>query len=378
MAGGSGAGQRVQAWATQVLLGAVLALAVAGCGSSESPVDQAAADPVRASATPVVSGSPTVVPTASSTASPTVSITATPPLETPEVDDGPVLPVTVVDETGLEITIESIERIIPLDGDVAEVVFALGLGDNVVATDLSATYPPEADALPEIGYQRALSAETVASFAPTLLLATDIAGPPEALDDMRRLGYPLVILPNEATPTGAGLKIRAVAAALGIPQRGEEMADALDAAIAEASVPPDYDGDRPRVVALYVRGTVAQLVLGESANTRWLINAAGGVDVSEEMGIDSSAPISAEAILVAAPDVLLVPEAGLESVGGVDGLLEIGGLGQTPAGLNRQVLAYDDQLLLGNGPRTAEMLAQLRDDLRTVIVAVPTDLKEDS
>ena len=288
------------------------------------------------------------------------------------------MPVTVVDETGAEITIESIERIIPLDGDVAEVVFALGLGDNVVATDLSATYPPEADARPEIGYQRALSAETVASFAPTVLLATDIAGPPEALDDMRRLGFPLVILPNEATPTGAGQKIRAVAAALGVPQRGEEMADALDAAIADATVPSSSQSNRPRVVALYVRGTVAQLVLGESANTRWLINSAGGVDVSEEMGIEDNAPISAEAILAAAPDVLLVPEAGLESVGGVDGLLEIGGLGQTPAGLNRQVLAYDDQLLLGNGPRTAQMLAQLRDDLSAVVVTPSTNHEEGS
>jgi len=298
--------------------------------------------------------------------------------EVTEVPDGPVLPVTVVDETGEEIIIESIERIIPLDGDVAEVVFALGLGDNVVATDLSATYPPEADALPEIGYQRALSAETVANFSPTVLLATDIAGPPEALDDMRRLGYPLVILPNEATPSGAGEKIRAVASALGIPEQGEEMADALDAAIAEASVPSDHDGIRPRVVALYVRGTMAQLVLGESANTRWLINSAGGVDVSEEMGIDEAVPISAEAILAAAPDVLLVPEAGLKSVGGVDGLLEIGGLGQTPAGQTRQVLAYDDQLLLGNGPRTAQMLVQLRNDLRAVVVTAPTDPKEDS
>ena len=284
-----------------------------------------------------------------------------------------MFPIAVVDETGAEITIESIDRIIPLDGTVAEVVFALGMGDNVVATDLSATYPPEADALPEIGYQRALSAETVASFAPTVLLATEIAGPPEALDDMRRLGYPLVIIPNEATPTGAGQKIRAVATALGIPKQGEDMADSLDAAIAEASVPPDHDDNRPRVVALYVRGTVAQLVLGESANTRWLINSAGGVDVSESMGIDDSAPISAEAILAAVPDVLLVPTAGLESVGGVDGLLEIGGLGQTPAGKHRQVLAYDDQLLLGNGPRTAEMLAQLRNDLRAVIVTPPTN-----
>ena len=363
MAGGTGEGGRAQAWAAGVLLGAVLALALAGCGESRTSAESPELPPLRASATPIT------------TASPTVMAATTSPTEAAEVHHGPILPVTVVDETGAEITIESIERIIPLDGDVAEVVFALGLGDNVVATDLSATYPPEADALPEIGYQRALSAETVASFAPTVLLATDIAGPPEALDDMRRLGYPLVILPNEATPTGAGLKIRAVAAALGIPLRGEEMADALDAAITDASVPPNHDGVRPRVVALYVRGTVAQLVLGESANTRWLIKSAGGVDVSEEMGIDDNAPISAEAILAAAPDVFLVPEAGLESVGGVDGLLEIGGLGQTPAGINRQVLAYDDQLLLGNGPRTAEMLARLREDLSAVIVAHP---KEDS
>ena len=288
------------------------------------------------------------------------------------------MPVTVVDETGAEVTVESIERIIPLDGDVAEVIFALGLGDNVVATDLSATYPPEADALPEIGYQRALSAETVATFAPTVLLATDIAGPPEALDDMRRLGYPLVIVPNHATSTGAGEKIRAVAAALGVPEEGAELAGALDAAIAEAAVSSDQTGDRPRVVAFYMRGTAAQLVLGRSFNTHWLIEAAGGLDVADSMGIDDSAPISAEAVLAAAPDVLLVTQRGLESVGGIDGLLEIGGLGQTPAGQNRQVLAYDDQLLLGNGPRTAQMLAQLRDDLSAVVVTPSTKHEEGS
>ena len=101
MVGGTGAGR--------ALLGAILALALAACAEGSSA-----------------------------------------PIETLAAPSGPDLPVTVVDETGAEMTIESIERIIPLDGDVAEVVFALGLGDNVVATDLSATYPPEADALPEI------------------------------------------------------------------------------------------------------------------------------------------------------------------------------------------------------------------------------------
>jgi hypothetical protein len=88
----------------------------------------------------------------------------------------PSLPVTFADARGDVVTVESIERIMPLDGDLAEVVFALGLGDRVVATDLSATFPPEADALPEIGYQRSLSAEPIAAFEPTVLLATDLAG----------------------------------------------------------------------------------------------------------------------------------------------------------------------------------------------------------
>ncbi|MEL6893909.1 MAG: hypothetical protein AAFP84_20130, partial [Actinomycetota bacterium] len=82
-------------------------------------------------------------------------------VSTTTVDDAPIV---VVDDRGIEVTIESTERIIPADGDLAEIVFALGLGDRVVATDLSATFPAEADAKPEIGYQRALSPEPILQF----------------------------------------------------------------------------------------------------------------------------------------------------------------------------------------------------------------------
>lgn len=87
----------------------------------------------------------------------------------------PSLPVTFVDHLGTEVTVESIERIIPLEGSIAEIVFALGLGDKVVATDLSATWPVEADQLPQIGYRRALASEPIAAFSPTILIGTDIA-----------------------------------------------------------------------------------------------------------------------------------------------------------------------------------------------------------
>lgn len=309
------------------------------------------------------------------------AVTSTPPNDSPETSAAaapasasvaapdqatPSLPVTVIDEAGNEVTVESIDRIIPLDGTVAEVVFALGLGDNVVATDLSATYPPEADALPEIGYQRALAAEPIAAFAPTVLIGTDIAGPSEVLDDLRRLGYPLVIVPNEATPSGPADKIRAVATALGVPDKGEEVAGALEAAIAANTADTLDGGERPVVVALYLRGAGTQLVLGEASATRWLIEAGGGIDGSVELEIADTAPIAPEALLALKPDVILVPSAGLDSVGGIEGLLGIGGLSETPAGRNGNVLAYDDQLLLGNGPRTGALLADLSNALAHV------------
>lgn len=281
--------------------------------------------------------------------------TATSGASAPAATREPSLPVTIVDHLGEEVTVESVERIIPLDGTVAEVVFALGLGNNVVATDLSATYPPEADALPEIGYQRALAAEPIAAFAPTVLLATEIAGPAETIEDLRRLGYPVVIVPNEATPEGPAAKIRAVAAALGEAERGEDLAAELEAAIARNTVEPPRDP--PLVAALYVRGESTQLVLGRTSATHWLIEAAGGVDIAGQLDIADTAPVSAEALIAAAPDLLLVTASGLESVGGLEGLLSIGGLVETPAGRTGSVLAIDDQLLLGNGPRTGDLIA---------------------
>ncbi|MEL6894004.1 MAG: ABC transporter substrate-binding protein [Actinomycetota bacterium] len=254
-------------------------------------------------------------------------------------------------------------RIVPVDGDLAEIVFALGLGDRVVATDISATFPESADALPEIGYQRALSPEPILGFEPTIVLATDLAGPQETLDDLERLGVEVVVIERSSTSVGPGQKIRAVAEALGVPERGEALASTVDADIATESERARAPAERPRVGALYVRGDNVQLVLGQGGGVDWLIEAAGGIDIADDLGVVDNAPINAEALVVASPDVLIVPARGLESVGGMDGLLEVPGIAETPAGRNGRILVYDDQLLLGNGPRTGELLRQLITDL---------------
>jgi iron complex transport system substrate-binding protein len=326
----------------------VLAIvAVAGCGGAAASPDTT--DPRSAGDTGP----------SSTTTEGTTDSTTTVPLP----EESPVLPVSLTDSTGTAVTIESVERIVPVDGDLAEVVFALGLGDNVVATDLSATYPPEVDRVPDIGYQRALNAEPIASVEPTVVLATDLAGPPEALEQLRALGIDVVVIEREFTLDGPARKVMAVAEALGVPERGRAlvatMQSEIDAAVAAAA----GVAERPRVLVLYLRGELTQLIFGSGTGVDVTVAAAGAVDVAAELGVEDTRPLSAEAIVAAAPDVFVVTTRGLASVGGIEGFLALPGIAETPAGRSGSVLAYEDQYLLGLGPRYGQLLVELTADL---------------
>ena len=286
---------------------------------------------------------------------PTTAAGATSPVVTPETV--PSTPVTLTDSTNRQITVRSVERIIPVDGDLAEIVFALGLGDQVVATDLSATYPAEADAKPEIGYQRALSAEPILAFSPTVVLATPAAGPTEVIDQLRAV-VPTVLIDAPDALDGPAQKIRAVAKALGVPGRGEKLAlqtqREIDAAVASAPT----GAAQTRVAALYMRGERVQQIFGPGSGIHVLLRAAGVIDVGELLGVKDNQPITAEALIRERPEALIVTTTGLESVGGIDKLLALPALARTPVATNRHVYAYEDQYLYGFGPRTGQLLAR--------------------
>ena len=257
-------------------------------------------------------------------------------------------------------------RIIPVNGDLAEVVYALGLGDRIVATDISATYPAEANNTPKIGYQRTLTAETILSFEPTVVLADDRAGPVEVFDELRNVGVDVVLVEHRVDIHSPSYKIRAVASTLGVTDAGErlvaEFEDELAAGqdVAERGI--DANG-RPLVLALYLRGGAVQLVFGAGSGIDAVVEASGGINAGSEMGIDDFAELSIEAMIAAAPDYLLVTTTGLESVGGLEGLLTIPGIAETSAGKAGNVLVFEDQFLYGLGPRTGELVADLAEQL---------------
>ncbi|MEU9863771.1 ABC transporter substrate-binding protein [Streptomyces sp. NPDC047971] len=271
------------------------------------------------------------------------------------------LPVTVGSADGRRVTVASTERIVPLTGSLNEIVFTLGLGGRVVARDITATFE-QAAKLPVVTRAHDVSAESVLSLKPTVVLADTSTGPAEAIEQIRDAGIPLVVVKPAKELADISVRIDAVAAALGVPDAGAALKkrtqDRIDAVGKDV---PARKKDRPRVAFLYVRGSAAVYLLGGAeSGAASLLEAAGAVDAGKESGLKKDfTPITSEALAAAAPDAILVMSKGLQSVGGVDGLVKIPGVAETPAGMDRRVVSIDDGVLLNYGPRTDQVLRSL-------------------
>ncbi|BCX04764.1 MAG: hypothetical protein KatS3mg053_2702 [Candidatus Roseilinea sp.] len=267
-------------------------------------------------------------------------------------------PILVKDAQGNDVEIKDASRIVSLGGPVTEIVFALGAGDQVVGVDTSSTYPQEkVEALPKVGYQRRLAAEGVLSLKPTLVLATDEAGPPEAIQQLRDSGVTVLIVKDEDTVAGAKAKILTFGKALGKDEAAAALVKELDADLEKAGELLKRVKIKPKVMFIYARGAGTAQVAGLKTGAHTMIELAGGENAVT--GYENYKPLTAEAAVAAAPDVILMLTRGLQSVGGIEGLLKEPGIAQTPAGQNKRVVDMDDEYLLAFGPRLGKAVIDL-------------------
>ncbi|MFF2187746.1 hemin ABC transporter substrate-binding protein [Streptomyces sp. NPDC058155] len=278
----------------------------------------------------------------------------------------PELPVTVDSADGTKVTVTSTDRLVPLSGSLNEIVFTLGLGEHVVARDITATFE-QAEKLPVVTRAHDVSAESVLSLRPTLVIAETTTGPAEAVDQIRDAGIPLLVVEPAKDLDDVGTRIGTVARALGVDAAGDELSARTAERIAavQKRIPTPGDGEKPRVAFLYLRGSASVYLLGgRGSGASSLLEAAGAVDAGKESGLDKDfTAITSEALAKAAPDAILLMSKGLESVGGPDGLVKIPGVAETPAGLDRRFISVDDGVLLNYGPRTDQVLASLVEQL---------------
>ncbi len=252
--------------------------------------------------------------------------------------------------------IADVSRVVAAGGGVTEILFALGAADRVVGVDTSSIYPEAALRLPKVGYQRRLSAEGVLALAPTLVVATTEAGPPAALTQIAGAGVPVLQVTAEHTIDGARQRIATLAQALGLEPAGEFMVERLDEELVSAN--DALSTDAPKVMFIYARGQGTVNVAGRNTAADEMIRLAGARNAIT--AYEGYKPLTSEAAVAAAPDVILLPTRGIQSLGGTAAVLELPGLVLTPAGRAHRVVKMDDLLLLGFGPRTGQAVADLR------------------
>jgi iron complex transport system substrate-binding protein len=248
-------------------------------------------------------------------------------------------------------------RIVSLGGSITEIVYALGAGGQVVGVDASSLYPAAAQEKPDIGYFRRVPAEGILSLQPTLVLASADAGPPETFSQIRSAGVEAHLIEDEPTVEGTKAKIREIGRLLGREDRAAALITQMEEDLAEARALRETADGRPSVLFIYARGAGTMQVAGRNTSAGTMIRLAGGTNAVT--AFDGFKPMSAESVAAAAPEVILMVDRGLESIGGVDGLLKQSGIGLTPAGENRRIVAMDDLLLLGFGPRLGTAVLEL-------------------
>lgn len=292
--------------------------------------------------------------------------TTTAVVSTSTTEATPAVP-TFIGADLVESTISDTSRIVTLAGDLTEAVWILGFGESVVATDVTTVFPPEAVGLPIVGVGRFLNAEAVLAQNPTLVIGDTQTSPLVAIEQIRSAGVPVVILEVPTTFDGLYKKMQGLAMALGVPERGEELVAEIRTAIDTALATATPFSTKPNIAFVYSRGPDVMLLFGSEMTTQPMIEAAGGVDVGAASGVTGTVSVTPEAIVAAAPDVIIITSEGLDALGGIDGLLEIPGFAETPAGRDRRVLNYPEGDFLTFGPRIAESLELLITELRSIL-----------
>ncbi len=253
-------------------------------------------------------------------------------------------------------TAEPPASIVSVGGSVTEVLYELGLQDRIVAVDSTSLYPLEAQSLPNVGYVRALAAEPIIAMKAELVLAEADAGPPAVLQQMRDAGLAVQMIPDEASPEGVAAKIRAVAAATDSAERGESLALATDSAFAALAERRAGLAEQPKVLFL-LSHSGTPLAAGRGTSADAVIALAGGQNAAS--GFEGYKPLSPEMAVTLEPDVLVLTDQGVAALGGLERVKDDPALALLPAVEAGRVYSFDALLLLGFGPRTPEVAADL-------------------
>lgn len=278
------------------------------------------------------------------------------------------IPAEVIDNKKTKVTIKDVSRIVPLDiyGSTSKTIIALGIGKNIVGRTVSDTDPGIAKVPVVTRNGHDLNIEALLALRPTLVFIDTTVGKPTLVNTLRDAGITVVVLNPDRRADIIKPQVMMVADALGLHENGVKVMQRVDKQLAEVRTYVKALAAKTstplRTAMLYVRGTAGVFfIFGKGSAAEALIADLGAHDVAQEANLGEIVPANAEALSKINPQVILVMSGGMQSTGGLDGLLQRPGVAQTTAGQNKRVVAVADAQLLSFGvdyPLALKLLAE--------------------
>lgn len=256
-------------------------------------------------------------------------------------------------EDKLSSLIQSDSRIVSLNGTITEIICVMGFEKNIVGVDVTSTYPQRMLELPKVGHNRNLSSEGIISLHPDLVIGFKDEIKPEVAEQIKAAGIPVLFAERDLTVKGSENLITEIADTLGFSHKGDSIVREIRTLLTK--IKPFKVA--PKVLFIYARGAGTLMVAGENTSQEEMIELAGGTNAAK--GFENFKPLTAESLVAANPDVILMFSSGLESLEGEKGLQLIPGLPQTNAGKKGAIIAMDGQYLSGMGPRLGQAALEL-------------------
>lgn len=253
------------------------------------------------------------------------------------------------------------QRIVVLGGELTEIVYALGAEDTLIAVDTTSQWPIEATSLPQVGYLRNLSAEGIISLSPTLILASEDAGPESVLKQIKDVGIPIKQFSSEKTVGSVLDKITGIAKQLDRVVAGEKLATQLLTDMNRLQEKLAETRHHPRVVFFLTLSKGTPLVAGRTTGADAMIKLAGGENAIQNF--EGYKPANTEMLISLAPEFILVSTRMVDAMGGIKKLQQLPAIKLMTQDKHQQIVIMDTLYLLGFGPRMGKAALELADNI---------------
>ncbi len=252
----------------------------------------------------------------------------------------------VVDDLGRLVAINGTpQRIISLAPSNTEILFALGLGDEVVAVTMYCDYPPEALDKEKVGDYYGPDIEKIITLQPDLVLATDFHRF-DLIPALEQQGFAVFAVAPQ-TLDDVLESIERIGEIAGKEAEASQLVNEMTSKIEAVEEQTRELEQKPSV--LYMTWHDPMWTVGRDTWIDDLINIAGGVNIFSE-NFEGGAMVQIEWVILQNPEVVITSE------WSYDWALNATELASTSASQTGRVHTFDDDLAQRPGPRLVQGL----------------------